>query len=142
MRFKKIALPIIILLITLSSKAQLLMSKTDVTEEYGDDYKTGTTDDGKDYIFYEKELETDASGKYIQQKVIYFVELAEGEKFCNAWKIIEPSSEANSVVNHIMDEGLVKVDNMQWKDYETNILYHVKVDEGLCILTAIYDEEN
>ena len=138
---KKTALPIVFFLAAFSSKAQLLMKKTDVIEEYGDDYKTGTTDDGINYIFYEKELETAASGKFIQERVIYLLELDNGKKICSMWEIFQPSSETNSVVKHLKNQGLVEIGSMQWKDYETNTLYDVKVDEGLCIVTATYDED-
>lgn len=123
------------------ANAQIGMEKDDILKEYGYDYESGTTDDGTKYIVYKKDYETNASGKYEQHKAIYFVNLENGKEICNMWKILEPSSETNTNVSYFKKKGYVEVDYMQWKDYENSILYDINVDDGICIITAIYDSE-
>ena len=65
--------------------------------------------------------------------------MEDGKQICNMWKILEPSSETNSTVSFLKDK-YVEVDYMQWKDYETEILYDVEVEDEVCIVTAVYDD--
>jgi hypothetical protein len=121
----------------LNIQAQIYQEKEEIIKEL-DSYESGVADDGSEYIYFDKELKTKASGEYTRTKVIYFVELEDGTKICNMWKILEPSSETNSSVA-IFKNKYVEVDYMQWKDYENEILYDVEVDEKVCIVTAVYD---
>lgn len=120
------------------SRAQIFQDKNDILKELGTPDDTGVSDDGSNYIVYQKDFNTKASGEYTQHKVIYFVELEDGSEVCNMWKILEPSSETNSNVS-FYKENFVEVEYMQWKDYETEILYDVSVKEDVCIVTAVYD---
>jgi hypothetical protein len=121
----------------LNVQAQIFQEKEEVIKNL-DAYESGKTDDGIEYIYFDKDFETKASGEYTRRKVIYFVELEDGTKVCNMWKILEPSSETNSTVA-FFKEKYVEVDYMQWKDYEKEILYDVEVEDEICIVTALYD---
>ncbi|WP_159039982.1 hypothetical protein [Christiangramia fulva] len=121
----------------LNVQAQIFQKKEEIIKDL-ESYESGVADDGSEYIYFDKEFNTKSSGEYTRRKVIYFVELDDGTKICNMWKILEPSSETNSFVSYFKD-NFVEVDYMQWKDYETEILYAVKVDEKVCIVTAVYN---
>lgn len=129
-----------VLLTGLNVQAQIFQTKADVIEELGTNYESGVTDDGTDYLVYEQEFTTDASGTYTRYKAFYFVELEDGTEVCNMWKISEPSSETNPTVAYFKDK-FVEVGYMQWKDYETEIVYDVEVDDGVCLVTAWYDNQ-
>ena len=120
------------------SFAQIYKTESNIIEELGAPDETGVTDDGKEYIVYKKELETKASGEYTRHKVMYFAKLEDGTEICDMWKIFEPSTETNSFVSYFKDT-FVEVDYMQWKDYETEILYDVEVEDKICIVTAVFD---
>jgi hypothetical protein len=66
--------------------------------------------------------------------------LDDGSEICYLWKIIEPSSETNSNVAHYKSK-FVETDYMQWKDYERNIIYDIVVKDGICIITAWWDNK-
>lgn len=121
----------------LSIQAQIFQPKEDVIKEL-ESYESGVADDGSEYIYFDSEIKTEASGVYTRRKVVYFVELEGGDKICNMWKILEPSSETNSTVGYFKKK-YVEVDYMQWKDYENEILYNVKVEDDLCIVTAQFN---
>jgi hypothetical protein len=123
-----------------TAKAQLFQSRSDIISKDGYGYTTGVTDDGTKYIRYDKEKNTKASGSYTQVKVIYFTKLDDGSEICYLWKIIEPSSETNSNVAHYKSK-FVETDYMQWKDYERNIIYDIVVKDGICIITAWWDNK-
>lgn len=83
-------------------------------------------------------MTTERSGDYQQIKVIYFRETDDGKEFCHMWKLIEPSSETNSMVSYLK-KNFVEVDYLTWKDYETELLYEIEVDKKFCVLTVWYD---
>lgn len=118
--------------------AQIGQSRDDIIAEYGQHYEVGETNDGIKYISYDKEYTTEQSGTYIQAKAIYFFEADDGTHVCHKWLIIEPSSETNSWVK-LLNKDFVKIGYMEWKDYESNILYKIEVEDGLCLLKAMYD---
>ncbi len=124
----------------LKVNGQVLQSRSDIIKENGYGYESGVTDDGTKYIYYDKEVTTEQSGKYTQCKAIYFTKLDDGTEICKFWRILEPKSETNPNVSY-MKKNFVEVDYMKWKDYETGILYKIEVEEGLCITTAWYDFE-
>ncbi len=132
------------LLLCLSSrsiKAQIFQTRAEIIKEKGYGYTAGVTDDdGTKYIYYDDELNTNASGKYTRRKVMYFMNLDNGSEICYMWKIIEPSSETNSNVAYFKS-NFVEVAYMQWKDYEYNIIYDMVVKDGLCIISAWCDLE-
>jgi|JI61114DRNA_FD_contig_81_890724_length_643_multi_2_in_0_out_0_1 hypothetical protein len=121
-------------------KAQLFQTRADIIKEEGYGYSTGVTDDGTKYIYYDKEQNTNASGNYTQRKIMYFMNLDNGSEICYLWKILEPSSETNSNVAFFKSK-YVEVAYMQWKDYELNIIYDIVVEDGICIITAWWDNK-
>lgn len=121
--------------------AQIFKEKADIIKEEGNNYTSGTTDQGNDYIVYKYNFETDASGKYIRLKVIYFVNIESGKIICNMWEIVEPSSETNSGVAYFKKKGYVGIGYLEWKDYENSILYTIKVDDEFCTVRAVFDDE-
>ena len=133
-------LGVILIISNQQSFGQILQTRSDIIKEYGYDYESGVTDDGTKYIYYDKEVTTEQSGKYTQCKAIYFTKLDDGTEICKFWRILEPKSETNPNVSY-MKKNFVEVDYMKWKDYETGILYKIEVEEGLCITTAWYDFE-
>jgi hypothetical protein len=135
-----VGLTIFLLLCSLSIKAQLFQTRSIIIEEYGHEYTTGVTDDGTKYIVYDKRLFTNASGTYTQTKAIYFTILENGSEICYMWKILEPSSETNTNVT-LFKSKFVEIDYLQWKDYETNIIYDIDVKDELCIITAWWDNK-
>lgn len=130
-----------ILLFTISSQtvfAQIGQTRADIIEDKGTNYEAGITDDGTKYIVYKKVFTTEPSGTFTRHKVIYFIILDNGKEVCHIWKHLEPASETNTNVAYFK-KNMVEIDYMTWKDYETNIIYEIKVDEGLCVTTVSYD---
>lgn len=140
LKIKKIAgLTLLLILSFQSVKAQLFQTRAAIINEFGNDYTTGLTDDGETkYITYEKTLNTKVSGSFTQTRVFYFTTLDGGTEFCFMWKIIDPSSETNSNVAFYKSK-YVEVDYMQWKDYEKSVIYDIVVKDGLCIISAWFD---
>src|SRR5690554_2380315 len=124
-----------------NSYGQILKSRSDIIKEKGYSYESGITDDGIKYIYYDQEFNSEQSGEYSQRKIIYFTSLDDGTEICYLWKILEPSSETNPWVSYFK-KNMVEVDYLKWKDYETGVLYKLKVEEGLCVITAIFDFKN
>ncbi|MGY5846608.1 hypothetical protein ACW6QP_04250 [Salegentibacter sp. HM20] len=120
------------------TRAQIFQTKSQILEELGTPDNTGVADDGSKYISYETEYNTEASGKYTRHKVRYFVEMEDGTEVCNMWMILEPSTETNSFISYFRD-NFVKTDYMEYKDYENEILYDVRVEDGICIVKARFD---
>lgn len=123
-----------------TAKAQLFQTRSEIIKDKGYNYTTGVTDDGTKYIRYDKEMNTKASGSYTQAKVIYFTKLDDGREICYMWKILEPSSETNSNVAYYKSK-FVETAYMQWKDYEINVIYDIVVKDGVCVITAWYDNK-
>lgn len=141
--FKKKLLLALLTLVMCGSNAQLLQTRSAIIKELGYlgyGYKTGISDDGINYIYYDKEMNTIASGKYIQRKIMYFTKLDDGSEVCYLWKIIEPSSETNTNVANYRKK-FVQIGHMQWKDYEINVMYEIIVKDGYCLILAWYDDE-
>lgn len=123
-----------------TARAQLFQTRSDIISKEGYGYTIGVTDDGTKYIRYDKEMNTKASGSYTQAKVIYFTKLDDGREICYMWKILEPSSETNSNVAYYKSK-FVETAYMQWKDYEINVIYDIVVKDGICVITAWYDNK-
>lgn len=136
--WKALMLGIILMTSLQQSFAQIGQSRSDIIKEKGYSYKSGTADDGTKYITYEEEFSTEQSGTYTQYMGIYFSTIDDGTEICHFWKIVEPSSETNPWVSYFK-KNMVEVEYMRWKDYESNILYKLEVEDGICIITAWYD---
>lgn len=143
MKYINIKLLLIVLMIGIiwnPVQAQLLETKSDIIEEYGQDYETGTSDAGREYIIYELEITTEISGTYTLAKVFFFTEMEDGEKICTLWKQLEPSSETNYNITLLKDK-YVQIDDLKWKDFEYGVIYEIEVDrENSIVITSIYLE--
>lgn len=125
----------VLVLFSMTSIAQLAVTKTEIIQKLGYDYESGVTDDGTPYIMYAREMETTTSGAYTQFKAIYFFTTDDGVTLCFMWKIFEPASETNNNVAYY-NSRFVKIGNKKWKDYETDIVYSLEVQDGVCVITA------
>jgi hypothetical protein len=135
-----LGLIVFIVLTSLNAKAQLFQTRSEIIKDKGYNYTTGITDDGTKYIRYDTETRTNASGNYTMTKVMYFMNLDNGKEICYMWKILEPSSETNSNVAYYKSK-YVEVAYMQWKDYENNVIYDIVSKDGICIITAWWDNK-
>lgn len=120
--------------------AQIHQEKSVILKAEGSSYESGSGAEGTEYIIYKKDYNSDEDDEYIVHKVYYFVELETGTEVCYMWKIFTPSSETNAHVAFFKEQAYIEVGYMQWKDYENNTLYDVKVEDNSCIITAIYDD--
>jgi hypothetical protein len=139
-KIKKMLVVTCLLLGLQTVTAQIGKSRTDIIKDEGYNYTSGVTDDGIKYITYEKSVSTNASGNYTQTKAIYFTKLDDGTEICYMWKILEPASETNNNVAYYKKK-YIETAYMQWKDYEISIIYDIVVKDGLCIITAWYDNK-
>lgn len=142
---KRILLVLVFFGLANSLFAQIGQTLKEVKEKYGQSYTDGYTDPGEDgetfyHISYEEKMETTHSGSYTRIKVMYFFDNTP-DSFCAMWMIIEPSSETNPTVRYF-NKDMVRVKDMTWKDYETNLLYNIEVVDGFCITTCYPDFNN
>lgn len=91
-------------------------------------------------FFYKIPVKTKSSGTYHQGRVLFFKDFGDGDKTCYKFKIIEPSSETKANVSSFT-RNLVQIEDMQWKDYSKGIMYTVEEVNGICFITASYDNE-
>jgi len=131
---KKLIFAVLVLL-TMTSVAQLAQTKSTIIRELGYDYTSDVADDGTPFIMYETKMQSDASGYYSQFKAIYFFTASTGETLCYMWKIFEPASETNYNVAWY-NKRYVKIGTTRWKDYATDIVYDIEVKDGICVITA------
>lgn len=142
---KKILFVLALLGIVSLSNAQIGQTLKEVKERYGDTFSEGYTNPDEDggtfyHISYEEKMETPQSGSYTRIKAMYFMENAP-DALCTMWLIIEPRSETNPTVKYFND-NMIRVKDMTWKDYETNLLYTLMVKDDACITTCYFDFNN
>jgi len=121
-----------------SSWAQIGRSKAEIIRQHGQNYEFGRLDDGTPYIYYDRQETTEQSGTYVSTKAYYFFEADDGRQLCYKTVLLEPASETNAWVK-TLNEDLVKIGYLEWKDYETNIFYKIEVEDGICALLVQYD---
>lgn len=51
--------------------------------------------------------------------------------------IFEPFSEINNNIK-IPDKQFVKIGELKWKDYVTNIVYSIEINEDLCVIISMF----
>lgn len=134
-------------LIAVSAKAysQIGTTLSDLKEEHANNYEvdyTGPNENGDKsfYLLINKNIESEHSGEYLQTKVFYFLE-DKPDALCYMWKIFEPITETNPNVIYLNKE-MVKIEEMLWKDYVTDLYYKLEVENGLCIVTCYPDLNN
>ena len=84
---------ILLMFLITGAEAQILQSKGDVIEEYGEPFSAGITKSGENYLFYKMPVTTKASGTYNQGRILYFKTFSNGDEVCYKFKIVEPTSE-------------------------------------------------
>ena len=128
---KYIFLLIWIFILPLFAKAQLGSTKSEIIHKYGDNYKEGETVDGIPFVSF-----TDINGTTVSTSCYYFV-----KGICKWSRLILPSSGSVSYLN-TLNSQFTKVANLTWKDYKSNILFVVSIDELNFITTSYYDVDN
>lgn len=123
-----------------TTEAQILQSRTEVVETYGTPFSSGITRSGDTYLYYKTPVKTKSSGTYDQRRVLFFKKADDGTEICYKWKILEPSTETKSNLFSFKD-NLVPIGDMQWKDYGKGIVYELKEENGVCKITAWYDNK-
>lgn len=128
------------LIFTQSIEAQILQTRSEILETYGTPFCSGTSENDESYLFYKIPVTTEASGTYKQRKVFLFKKSDSGEEICYKFKILEPASE--TIYNEIsFNRNLVETGEKQWKDYSRGIVYRLEEKNGICEITARYDND-
>lgn len=122
------------------AEAQILQTREQVLESYGEPFSSGVSRSGENYMFYKVPVKTETSGTFYQCKVLYFKPFANGSETCYKWKIIEPASEAPDNISSFTRQ-LVQLDDLKWKDFDKGIIYEMEVGEKACKIIAKYDGE-
>jgi len=117
---------------------QSFQDRGEIIKEYGTNFTTGTSSDGVKYLQYVTPTNSEASGTFDLVQFFYFTNLPNGKEGCYMWKIIVPSSEVNHWVSTLKHK-YVEVNDMAWKDYKTNMLYVITLQEPYCMIQAHYD---
>ena len=134
-----VGVTLLFLMFSLETSAQILQTRSELIETYGTPFSAGITEEGEHYLFYKIPVTTVNSGTYLQRKVLFF-KGDDADATCYKWKIIEPSTETRFNISSFK-ENLVQTGNMEWKDYGKGIVYKVKEFNGVCKITASYDNE-
>ena len=106
---------------------------------YTEDYTNGNEDEKKYYIYYQEETETQNSGRYTKLRVIYFT-ANKSDAVCVMWALVEPISEINANIK-FFESKMVKVGDLLWKDYATNLLYQIINKDETCVIKCVYDNQ-
>lgn len=120
--------------------AQILQTRNEVIDIYGEPFHTGVTEKGENFHFYKIPITTKSSGTYDQRRIMFFKTFDDGSEVCYKFKIVEPSSETLDNIASFSND-LVQTDEMQWKDYGKGIVYSLKEIKGVCLITAEYKNE-
>lgn len=126
------------LLFSYTTEAQILQTRSEIVENYGEPFSSGISKSGDPYLYYKFPVTTKSSGTYEQRRVLFFKEGDDGRQVCYKWKILEPSSEMKSNL-FSFKENLVEVGDMEWKDHGKGIVYKLEEVKGICKITAWYD---
>lgn len=130
-----------LLLTSVCSSAQLGLTRSEVIDSYGSDYKEDYTESGIYYIYYLRSITTEASGTYSQYRAAYFVKLDNGTLACYTVCIIEPLTETNYNVA-FYNNKFVKIGDTKWKDYTNNFVYDLSVDKDMCMILIYFDNSD
>jgi len=138
---KKLILILLLLIGTLHVNAQLLSSRQAIINQWGSPTGYGVSNEGDDYIYYDKYISTEQSGRYIQRKAMYFMTMDNGTIICYMWRIVEPGTELNNNLAYYRSQ-FIKIDYMIYKDYSTNIAYKLYMKDGMAVIDAYCDNKN
>ncbi len=131
---------VISLFISHTTQAQILQTKSEIIEAYGEPFSAGVTKDGENFLYYKIPITTKNSGTYQQCRVMFFKTNSDGSETCYKWKILEPKSEMNYNISSFTND-LVEIGDMKWKDFDRGIFYQIEEKNGACKITAWYDNE-
>jgi len=129
----KLQILILFLLISFNLNAQIGATKEEIIEKQGANYVEDVSDYGVDFMLYESQYKSDESGIFTRSTVMY-LKKKNGVQFCYEYLIMEPSSETNAWVNFYNKKNYVKLKELKWKDYKTNLIYEIRVGDGLCYI--------
>lgn len=131
---------LLFLIFSQAADAQILQTRSEIIETYGTPFHSGISESGENYLYYKFPVTTKNSGTYHQRRVLFFKKFNNGAEMCYKWKILEPSSEIKSNVSSFT-RNLVQIGDMEWKDYGKGIVYNVETVNGVCSITAWYDNK-
>ena len=134
---------ILFVLCMVNAYSQIFKSKSAIVEdlkENGFEYEENVLSTGEEYISWDRNQAADGED-FISLKACFFIELDDGDQVCHKWQILEPASQINRFVSSFREAELVEVDRLTWKDYETEIIYRVELNEDrdICFVAAWYD---
>lgn len=135
-----LGLGLLLLTFSQTTQAQILQDRGEVIKTYGEPFHSGVTENGEKFLFYKFPVTTKTSGTYNQRRILFFKDFGDGSEVCYKFKIIEPSSETGYNVSSF-SKDMVQTADSQWKDYGKGIIYEVKEVNGICLITAEYDNE-
>jgi len=107
-------------------------------EENNWEYEKGKID-GLQFIEVLIPKYEESIGNYTRNTFMVFKELDVIR--CSVYIITNPMVLTNKMVKDF-NERFVKVDYMQWKDYEEHTIYDMEIADGNCITTVYYDFKN
>jgi hypothetical protein len=134
---KKIAGLILFLFLGLNSvNAQFFKTIKEIITEYGYDYQNGKLSSGEVYLIYEDELTTEISGTFTRKMLFFFDKETD---MCVGTILFEPLSEKPKNVAFYKNSRAIEIGYQRWKDLKLNIIYKVEEENGLCVITSLYD---
>jgi len=117
---------LLVILISIQTKAQLGYTKSEIIKLHGTDYKTEVALDGSVYISYYDGFSKNA----------YFFD---GNGACNAVTNIIPAVAMNEMIKGL-DKKYIKLSELKWKNYPNNIIITVvPIDDKMFELDYVYD---
>ena len=128
------------LVFTISSPAQIMVEKNKLIEEFGPGYTTGTSDNGSDYLSYEKVEEGLLGDIILKTTLYYFIKYNDRIDVCSHVKLILPSSETPFYIFWLNDK-MEYLGNLKWKDPESEYSYKMQIIEPFLALTIWIDGE-
>jgi|GEM_PF-2122723 len=138
---KKLIVSLLLTLPQVVAVAQIGYTLNEVIELFGRDYEVGYNNDSIFYLFYNQvEAYKDNSQKY--DLIAYFTS-DKTDALCFAKTVIMPISEINHVIS-TYNKKYVKLSDLKWQDYESNIIYYVKAihkDEVFTVTSILTLEE-
>lgn len=129
-----------LLVFNLSSYAQIMMEKKKLIEKYGPAYTTGISDNGSEYLSYEKVDEGLLGDVIIKTTLYYFIKHNDSIDICSHFKLILPSSETPFYILWLNDK-MEYQGNLKWKEPTSDYSYKVQVTEPFLALTIFFDGE-
>ena len=122
---RKLLLVVIMFVFVGQAMAQVGYTKQQVIQRQGTEYEIGWDDDGElilHYVHY-----THNGHKYL---TYYFFNK---DNMCIASGIADSIGKANDYIK-LFDKKFVLIDKLKWKDYETGLIYKMKLNDQVCTI--------